>query len=205
MEEIPMEQAILEAAERLFLEKGFTLTSTTDIAKEVGCNQSLINYYFRSKEKLFKSIFEQKALLFFSSLKEPFETEIPFLEKIRILSENHFEILAKNSRLPFFILTEITTNPKRLQDFTDIVNENLGRILPLLAQELRQEIQKGHILETTLVDIFLTMVSLNIGVFLVQPVFENLQGPRDRDALLAARGKENARILLLSLTAEGKL
>ena len=45
------EKSILEAAERLFLEKGFALTSTTMIAKEVGCNQSLIHYYFRSKEK----------------------------------------------------------------------------------------------------------------------------------------------------------
>ena len=28
-------------------------TSTTEIAKTVGCNQTLIHYYFRTKEKLF--------------------------------------------------------------------------------------------------------------------------------------------------------
>ena len=32
----PMEQAILRAAERLFLDKGFALTSTTEIAREAG-------------------------------------------------------------------------------------------------------------------------------------------------------------------------
>ena len=47
-----IEQRILWVAERLFLEKGFNGTSTTEIAKTVGCNQTLIHYYFRTKEKL---------------------------------------------------------------------------------------------------------------------------------------------------------
>ncbi|AEV30651.1 transcriptional regulator [Sphaerochaeta pleomorpha str. Grapes] len=204
MTDTPMEQAIMEAAEHLFLERGFALTSTTDIAKEVGCNQSLINYYFRSKEKLFKSIFERKALLFFSSLKKPFETGIPFLEKIRILSENHFEILAKNSRLSFFILSEVTTSSQRLEDFADIVNENLGRIFPLLEKELAQEIKKGRIKETTLFDILMTMVSLNIGVFLLQPVITKILPHSDVSAQILDRGKENANILLMSLIPSGQ-
>ena len=37
----PMEQAILRAAERLFLDKGFALTSTTEIAREAGCSLKL--------------------------------------------------------------------------------------------------------------------------------------------------------------------
>lgn len=201
MIDTPMEQAIIEAAERLFLERGFSLTSTTDIAREVGCNQSLINYYFRSKEKLFKSIFGKKALLFFSSLKDPLETGISFLEKVRIISEGHFEILAKNSKLAFFLLSEVSTSPQRLEDFTDIVNENLGKIFPLLEKELEQEIKEGRVKETTLYDILLTMLSLNVGVFLLEPVFAKLLPQRDISTMMLERGKENARILLLSLTA----
>ena len=203
MIDTPMEQAILESAERLFLERGFALTSTTDIAREVGCNQSLINYYFRSKEKLFKSIFGKKALLFFSSLKEPLETGIPFLEKVRIISEGHFEILAKNSKLAFSLLSEVTTSPQRLEDFTDIVNENLGKLFPMLGKELNNEIKEGRIKETTLYDILLTMLSLNVGVFLLQPIFTKILPQRDVPALILERGKENARILLLSLIPGG--
>ena len=203
MIDTPMEQAIIEAAERLFLERGFALTSTTDIAREVGCNQSLINYYFRSKEKLFKSIFGKKALLFFSSLKEPLETGIPFLEKVRIISESHFELLAKNSKLAFFLLSEVTTSPQRLEDFTDIVNENLGKLFPMLEKELNNEIKEGRIKETTLYDILLTMLSLNVGVFLLRPICTKLLRQRDVSALILERGKENARILLLSLIPGG--
>ena len=52
-----MEIQILETAEKLFLEKGFASTSTTEIAREVGCNQALVHYYFRTKENLFNTIY----------------------------------------------------------------------------------------------------------------------------------------------------
>ena len=65
-----LEQTILEVAERLFLEKGFAMTSTTEIAKEVGCNQALVHYYFRTKDNLFNVIFEQKFKDFFHGLFE---------------------------------------------------------------------------------------------------------------------------------------
>ena len=64
----PMEQAILRAAERLFLDKGFALTSTTEIAREAGCNQALVHYYFRTKENLFEKIFEQKIRMLISNI-----------------------------------------------------------------------------------------------------------------------------------------
>ena len=48
-----LEIQILQAAEELFLSNGFAGTSTTDIAKRVGCNQALVHYYFRTKENLF--------------------------------------------------------------------------------------------------------------------------------------------------------
>ena len=78
-----MEEAILEAAERLFLEKGFTSTSTTEIAKAAGCNQALVHYYFRKKDLLFTAIFEKKMRGFVSELLQISEEEIPFEEMSR--------------------------------------------------------------------------------------------------------------------------
>lgn len=59
-EDKSMEQLILEKAEELFLEKGFAATSTTMIARAVGCNQALVHYYFRTKDKLFNTVFETR-------------------------------------------------------------------------------------------------------------------------------------------------
>ena len=79
-----MEIVILETAEQLFLEKGFAMTSTTEIAKKIGCNQALIHYYFRTKENLFNLIFEKKFRQF---IQHAFEfgnpKELAFEEKLK--------------------------------------------------------------------------------------------------------------------------
>ena len=59
-DERSMEQTILGAAETLFIEQGFDKTSTGQIAKLAGCNQALVHYYYRTKEKLFDLVFEKK-------------------------------------------------------------------------------------------------------------------------------------------------
>ena len=47
------EDKILKAANKVFTQKGFAATRTRDIAAEAGINLALLNYYFRSKKKLF--------------------------------------------------------------------------------------------------------------------------------------------------------
>src|SRR5688500_7452128 len=47
------EEKIKEAARKVFTKKGYAATRTRDIAEEADINLALLNYYFRSKEKLF--------------------------------------------------------------------------------------------------------------------------------------------------------
>lgn len=53
---------ILEAAERLFAERGFAETTMREIAKASGVNQALIRYYFGNKELLFDTVFKRRGL-----------------------------------------------------------------------------------------------------------------------------------------------
>ena len=62
------ESAILEAARKLFGSQGFAGVSLQDIAKVAGTTKSMINYYFRSKEKLFAQIFRQEFQHLFTSI-----------------------------------------------------------------------------------------------------------------------------------------
>ena len=57
-----MELRIREVAQQLFFEQGYAATSTTQIAKEVGCTQALVHYYYRTKENLFRQIFLEQVL-----------------------------------------------------------------------------------------------------------------------------------------------
>ena len=50
------ESKLREAARKLFTRDGYAAVKTRDIAKEAGLNLALLNYYFRSKEKLYEII-----------------------------------------------------------------------------------------------------------------------------------------------------
>lgn len=51
---------ILDAAERLFAQKGFAQTSLRDITAEAGVNLAAVNYHFQSKEHLIAAVFERR-------------------------------------------------------------------------------------------------------------------------------------------------
>ena len=50
---------LLEAAEVLFCDQGFSGTSVRDLAREAGCNIASVNYYFGGKEQLYKELWRQ--------------------------------------------------------------------------------------------------------------------------------------------------
>ena len=52
------EEVIFDAAEEVFIEKGFEGARMQEIAEKAGINKALLHYYYRTKEKLFKAIFE---------------------------------------------------------------------------------------------------------------------------------------------------
>ena len=197
----PMEQAILRVAERLFLDKGFALTSTTEIAREAGCNQALVHYYFRTKENLFEKIFEQKIRMLISNIFSIDREGGTFEEKLRRKIEAHFEILKKNPKIPFLVINEITTNPERIASLRDSIGELPLSVYATFEQDLQKEIAQGRVRETNALDLMFSALSLNLATFLVRPVLQNILGLTDEamDGFLEHRKEENVKIILQSL------
>jgi AcrR family transcriptional regulator len=54
-------QKILEAAERLFAEHGYSAISLRSITNEAGVNVSAVHFHFASKEALFEEIFNRRV------------------------------------------------------------------------------------------------------------------------------------------------
>lgn len=52
-------ERLLEAAEVLFCDQGFSETSVRDLAGKAGCNIASVNYYFGGKEQLYKELWRQ--------------------------------------------------------------------------------------------------------------------------------------------------
>ena len=114
LEHLSTEEKFKEAARIVFTKKGYAGTKTRDIAEEAGLNLALLNYYFRSKEKLFEIIMLEKVQQLFSFIAPITNDQSKSLhEKIDLISRNYIDLLIKNPDLPLFVLSEIRNNPKR--------------------------------------------------------------------------------------------
>ncbi len=60
-------ERILDTAERLFAERGFTGTSVREITEGAAANLGAVNYYFQTKENLYAQVFARRVVL----LREP--------------------------------------------------------------------------------------------------------------------------------------
>ncbi|NDP19782.1 MAG: TetR/AcrR family transcriptional regulator [Paludibacter sp.] len=197
--EFSTEQMILKVAQRLFLEKGFALTSTTEIAKAVGCNQALVHYYFRTKDNLFNTIFEQKFKMFFVSI---FETknmeESSFQDKIKHIIEAHFDMVKANSKLPLLIINEFSRRPEQVKILKEKLQPIAEQAFVNLNKELENEIDAGRIQNVTLIDLMVTLISLNLTLFLLMPLAVEMLTISDsqKEIMYQHRKSEHIKIIL---------
>lgn len=200
-QETGLEQKILGIAEQLFLEKGFAMTSTTEIARKAGCNQALVHYYFRTKENLFQSIFEQKIRLLISSFQDHEMQDLLFEEKLKRKIEAHFEMIRANPRLPFLVVNEFTTNPSRIESFRKKIIIYPQAVFSKFEQELNDEIKAGRIREITTLDLVLNIVSLNAMLFLTGNIFKSVAQLTEKQyqQMIEHRKQEHVKVILASL------
>lgn len=71
---LPMREAIVEAAGRCIVARGHAALSTRAVATEAGVNQSLIHYYFGTKERLTLAVLERMNQALLKRQTEMFES-----------------------------------------------------------------------------------------------------------------------------------
>lgn len=192
------EAAILEAAEKLFMEQGFASTTTMQIAKRAGCNQALVHYYFRTKDNLFEKIFEEKVRFIVTNFLN-INSEAQTLEdKIRKMVDVHFEFFRSNPRLVPFVLTEVLSDMERFGFMFDKIKQQASLVFAKIDENLRAEIEKGTIRPITTLNLVLTIVSLDIAPFIIEPILQKSLNLTDEqvDEHLDIRKKEVVDIVL---------
>ena len=168
--EVNNEQLILEAAEAEFLEKGYKNTPTTVIAKRAGVTHAMLHYYFRTKENLFRKVFQNKVRLLGNAVGQHVNEKLPFEEIIRKLIEAHFDFIRQNPKLVGFILTEIVHNEENRRILLDELRSKLITIFERFDKLLINEVLKGKVKPIKTIDLFLNVLSLNVMTFNVFPI-----------------------------------
>lgn len=200
-ESVNTEQAILQAAEKEFLKKGFAGSKTTEIAQAAGVTHAMLHYYFRTKENLYNTVFKAKAQQLADTFLSHVNESLPFLERVRCSIEAHFDLLKANPDLPLFIYREILANDKGKEVCRKTLFPNFQLAIKLLEQSLKEEIKKGNVRPVTADDLMISVVSLNVFVFVARPLIHLfLEGKgEDYDQYLERRKKENVEIILSRL------
>ncbi|GAB3925122.1 TetR/AcrR family transcriptional regulator [Larkinella terrae] len=160
---VSTEEKIKEAAKAVFLEKGFDGTTTRDIAKAAGINSALMNYYFRSKEKLFQFIFNDLCSFMFQGMLDVVNQPISLREKISKLIDHQFQMMMQNPNLTIFIMNELHRNPERLY-----ATVGMAKKIPesIFHQQIDEAIAQGAITHLSSQHI-MTMIVANIQFLFV--------------------------------------
>ena len=196
------EQAILEAAEKIFTQKGYSETRTTEIAEAAGVNHALLHYYFRTKEALFEQIFQKKATQMFDSFANAFDGDLPFFEKLQVGIENHFDCITQDPGLPFFIMREIVQNEERKQTVHQRIAPMAYEMIKRVSILIQKEIGKGTIRPINSRDLLLNIISLNVFSFVaIQVLFDSKDASQSKipKQFLEERKKNNVETIINSI------
>ena len=161
------ETKIKEAAKRVFLANGYEGTKTRQIAEEAGVNMALVNYYFRSKEQLFKAIYMETFASFFGTMIQLLNEATPLEVKVWKIVDKYTDFLIDNPLMPQFVLAEFGKNAATLFNELDIKSVLKSA---QLSQQLRNEAEAGNIRVIGPFD-FVIMLMGNIAFpFIARPV-----------------------------------
>jgi len=106
--EVSTEEKIKEAARNIFTKKGFLATTIRDIATEADINIASINYYFRSKEKLFEFIMDETIGRLFNKIEPVLNNEdMAIDEKIELCVGYYIDNVLENPDFVFFTVSEV--------------------------------------------------------------------------------------------------
>ena len=162
------EERIKAAARKVFHQKGYAGTRTRDIAEEAGINHAMVNYYFRSKEKLFQIVMIETMTYFFQGISAILNEETTSLEqKIEQVVAKYIDLLLEEPELPTFVFNEVRSNPEPFIENSPIYKALQNSVL---ARQYAEAVARGEVSEPNLLQMVLNVISLVIFPFITQPI-----------------------------------
>jgi len=159
-------EKIFNAATTIFEEKGYAAARMQEIADQAGINKALLHYYFRSKDQLFRAVFQPLLIRMFEKMFKIFMLDISFKEKIERYYNEHISFLMKNPRLPLFLLNEISQNKELIKELKDIIKYD--RLRTIIFRKHKDELTGYGISEDDMPQLIISIVSLSIFPFVAQ-------------------------------------
>lgn len=164
------EEKIKAAARVVFHRKGFAAARTRDIAEEAGINLALLNYYFRSKEKLFVLVMIETLTEFFGSVSVIINNpETTFEEKIEQFAAGYIDLIFREPDIPLFIMSEIRNNPEQLLQKVDIGKTVFNSVFIC---QFAEAVEQGKIKDQNFLHFMMNFIGLIVFPFIAKPLLQ---------------------------------
>jgi len=111
----PKYKQIIDAAVIAIAESGYHQAQVSKIAKQAGVADGTIYLYFKNKEDILISLFEEKMSVFVDNLKLIIKDENSASEKLGQMIENHFQVLANDRHLATVTQLELRQSNKEIR------------------------------------------------------------------------------------------
>jgi len=102
---------LLDAAVRVFAEKGFHASRVGDIAEEAGVAHGLLYHYFRSKEEVLETIFREVWELLAADTERIERADVPLREQLRRFARIYLGSWLMTPDLVAVLVREVARSP----------------------------------------------------------------------------------------------
>ena len=141
----PKYKQIIDAAVIAIAENGYHQAQVSKIAKQAGVADGTIYLYFKNKEDILISVFQEKMGVFVDNLQDIIKNGSSSSEKLEQMIENHFKVLSEDRHLATVTQLELRQSNKetRLK-----INSILKEYLKLLDEILIEGMLSGEFNQT---------------------------------------------------------
>lgn len=168
------EEKIAESALEVFVNKGFAGARMQEIADQAGVNKALVNYYYRSKEKLYEVVFKRLLGPMVENLASILDDEADIFTSIEKLIRRHFRFINNHPEGPLLIAKELSFSREKKKGGISNVLVNQIResgIPKKMLKKIQNAVDQGEIRAIDPIHLIVNIMSMNIMYVIVKPVF----------------------------------
>jgi TetR/AcrR family transcriptional regulator len=168
------ENKIIEAAAKVFLEKGKAGARTQMIADVAGINKALLHYYFRSKEKLYELVAERVIRNAFNQIIGNISEINDFETFLKQFLHNYLKTISSNPMIPRFMLWEIEAGGGRFANILkSVLNMDKMEDNPLF-KIVDKAIQNKQIRPIDPIHFLISLIAVCVAPFVARPIIEKV-------------------------------
>ncbi len=131
---------IIQAATKIFAEKGFFQAKVSDIAREAGVADGTIYLYFENKDDILISLFEEQMKKVLDNMVEKLAEEDDPARKLEEFALTHLKLIEENKDVAEIIQVELRQSSKFMKEYK---NERFAQYLDLIADIIRLGQEEG--------------------------------------------------------------